>query len=65
MEGPYSLALIAEWRKLLGSAEYVVLSADPFRIPWSNDMSYYFNQNFGRVVKTHGVTVYRYIGPPR
>ena len=65
ISGPYQPGLVAEWQKLIRSAQYVVLSSNPFRIPWTNDLATYFNANFRLVGSGPNVNVYRYEGPPR
>ena len=55
---PYPDALVAKWRGWFDRADYVVLSVDAFRVPWSPELSEWFNQHFERV-GTPGPVVYR------
>jgi hypothetical protein len=50
--------LVAKWRGWFDRADYVVLSVDAFRVPWSPELSEWFNQHFERV-GTPGPVVYR------
>jgi alpha-1,2-mannosyltransferase len=63
--GPYNTELVARWRALFGSVDYVVLSANPFRIPWTADLAAYFNRTYKLVATGPDVSVYRYSGAPR
>ena len=56
---PYNPRLVAQWQTLFGSVEYVVLSSNPFRIPWTSGLSAYFNQNFQLVISNPDAAVYR------
>jgi alpha-1,2-mannosyltransferase len=56
-------SLIRMWRRSFSEAQYVVLSADPFRIPWSAELVVWFQQRFEPVLLDR-VAVYRRRGPP-
>jgi len=53
--------LVAQWRSWLSAADYVVLSGDPFRIPWAPELRSWFLTHF-RPVSTDDATVYRRVG---
>lgn len=54
--------LVAKWRRWFGAAEYVVLSVDPFRIPFDTSLRRWFDENFERVARV-GADVYRRRSP--
>ncbi len=71
-KGPYDPGLVAAWKSWFAASDYVVLSEYPFRIPWTGDLTAWFNQNF-RIVSPplspfaisrgeRGVTVYQFVG---
>jgi hypothetical protein len=55
-------SLIRMWQRSFSNADYVVLSADPFRIPWSAGLIAWFQQRFEPVLSDR-VAVYRRRGP--
>ena len=61
-DGPYDPELVAAWRSWLGAADYVVLSSAPFRIPWSQELIAWFEQNFRLLTKSYGVTMFQFVG---
>lgn len=50
--------LVAQWRTWLERADFVVLSSNPFRIPWTPELSGWFNERF-ELVGNVGPAVYR------
>lgn len=55
---PYPDVFVEKWRRWFAQADYVVLSADPFRVPWSAELTEWFNQRFQQVGRP-GPVVYR------
>ncbi len=60
--GPYDPELVAAWQSWFAAADYAVLSASPFRIPWSQELVSWFNQNYRLISKGYGVQVYQFVG---
>ena len=58
---PFDANLVAEWQRLFSSVDYVVLSANPFRIPWTSELSAYFNTNFHLIATAPDANIYRRI----
>lgn len=54
--------LVAKWRQWFDAADYVVLSVDPFRIPFDTALRRWFDENFERVARV-GADVYRRRSP--
>jgi hypothetical protein len=50
--------LVARWRAWFSAADYVILSRDPFRIPWTPELRSWFRQHF-RPMSSEGASVYR------
>ena len=50
--------LVTEWRGWLERADYVVLSSNPFRVPWTDELSTWFNASF-ELVGNVGPSVFR------
>jgi hypothetical protein len=50
--------LVARWRAWFSAADYVILSRDPFRIPWTPELRSWFRQHFRRM-SSDGASVYR------
>jgi hypothetical protein len=50
--------LVARWRAWFSAADYVILSRDPFRIPWTSEFRSWFRQHF-RPLSADGASVYR------
>ncbi len=50
--------LVQQWQSWFQRAEYVVLSPNPFRIPWTPELSGWFNERF-ELVGNVGPAVYR------
>ena len=61
-DGPFDPELVAAWRSWFAAADYVVLSANPFRIPWSQELIAWFDQNYRMLAQGDGVTVYQFVG---
>jgi hypothetical protein len=70
--GPYDPKLAAAWQSWFAASDYVVLSEYPFRIPWTSDLTAWFNRNFRAISPPlnplavsrgeRGVTVYQFVG---
>ena len=56
---PFDADLVAEWQRLFSTVDYVVLSANPFRIPWTPELSAYFNANFHLIATAPDANIYR------
>jgi hypothetical protein len=59
--GPFPSGLVDQWRSWLSRADYVVLSGDPFRIPWAPELRSWFAIHFRRIL-ADDATVYRRVG---
>jgi len=56
--GPFDPGLVGAWRSWFSAADYVILSPNPFRIPWTPKLTSWFRNHF-RQVSSDGATVYR------
>jgi Dolichyl-phosphate-mannose-protein mannosyltransferase len=71
-KGPYDTRLAAAWQSWFAAADYVVLSEYPFRIPWTGDLTAWFNRNYRMISPPlsplaisrgeSSVTVYQFVG---
>lgn len=55
---PYDEGLVRAWRGWLDRADYVLLSADRFRVPWTPELVQWFDESFDPISQWYA-TVYR------
>jgi hypothetical protein len=56
---PYPDALVAKWKRWFEQAEYVVLSSEAFRVPWTPDLLQWFRERFVVVGRPFAVVYVR------
>ncbi len=57
-------AVTAAWHHAFSEAGYVLLSGkNALRVPWNPRLTRYFHQNFARVLRGHGFTLYKRAAP--
>jgi len=57
-------AVRAAWHHAFSEASYVLLSGkNRLRIPWTPRLAHYFSQNFARVLRAYGFTLYKRTAP--